>query len=70
MKNRRHFFHDQPFIVYNAFKYNLYDNKILKSFAVNNNHNAKSDKVIHHFPGGPGNYHGKIRFMRSFLSNI
>ena len=70
MKNRKHFFHDQPFIVYNAFKYNLYDNKVLKSFAVNEDHNAKSDKVIHHFAGGPGNHHSKNRAMRSFLNNI
>ena len=30
---------DQPYIVYNAFKYKLYNNKILKSFAVNNDNN-------------------------------
>uniref|UniRef100_A0A6C0EIF5 Nucleotide-diphospho-sugar transferase domain-containing protein n=1 Tax=viral metagenome TaxID=1070528 RepID=A0A6C0EIF5_9ZZZZ len=45
---------DQPYIVYNAFKYNLYNNKILKSLVVNNDTNIHSDKVIHHFPGGPG----------------
>jgi len=42
---------DQPYIVYNAFKYNLYNNKKLKKFAVNNDKNYHSDKVIHHFPG-------------------
>ena len=61
---------DQPYIVYNAFKYNLYNNKILKSFAVNNDHNIHSDKVIHHFPGGPGVYiHKKIQ-MRDFLNDL
>lgn len=43
--------HDQPFIVYNAFKYNLYNNQILKSLVVNNDKNIHSDKVIHHFSG-------------------
>jgi hypothetical protein len=28
-------FYDQPFIVYNAFKHNLFDNKVLRSYAVN-----------------------------------
>lgn len=62
--------HDQPFIVYNAFKYNLYNNQILKSLVVNNNNNIHSDKVIHHFPGGPGVYAHKIYDMTIFLNNI
>jgi predicted O-methyltransferase YrrM len=70
MVNRSHFFHDQPFIVYNAFKYNLYNNKILKSLVVNNDSNIYSNKVIHHFPGGPGGYQHKIVAMNIFLNNI
>ena len=61
---------DQPYIVYNAFKYNLYNNKILKSLVVNNDNNIHSDKVIHHFPGGPGEYQHKIDVMTIFLNNI
>lgn len=61
---------DQPYIVYNAFKYNLYNNKILKSLVVNNDNNIHSDKVIHHFPGGPGVYQHKIYAMTIFLNNI
>jgi len=61
---------DQPYLVYTAFKYNLYDNKILKSFAVNNDNNIYSDKVIHHFPGGPGVYQHKIYSMYKFLNNL
>ena len=61
---------DQPYIVYNAFKYNLYNNKILKSLVVNNDNNIHSDKVIHHFPGGPGKYQHKIKVMTIFLNNI
>ena len=62
--------YDQPYIVYNAFKYNLYDNKILKSFVVNNDNNIHSDKIIHHFPGGPGVYENKIKQMNGFLNDI
>ena len=61
---------DQPYIVYNAFKYNLYNNKVLKSVVVNNDHNIHSDKVIHHFPGGPGVYQNKIVYMTEFLKSI
>ena len=61
---------DQPYIVYNAFKYNLYNNKILKSLVVNRDDNIHSDKVIHHFPGGPGIYQHKIDVMTTFLNNL
>jgi hypothetical protein len=68
--NRHHSFYDQPYIVYNAFKYNLYNNKTLKSLVENNNNNIHSDKVIHHFPGGPGVYEHKIHVMTVFLNSI
>ena len=61
---------DQPYIIYNAFKYNLYNNKILKSLVVNRDNNIHSDKVIHHFPGGPGGYQHKIVDMTIFLNGI
>ena len=61
---------DQPYIVYNAFKYNLYNNKILKDYIVNNDNNIHSNKVIHHFPGGPGEYQHKIVNMNNFLNSI
>jgi len=62
--------YDQPYVIYNAFKYNLYNNKVLKSLVVNNDCNIHSDKVIHHFPGGPGCYHNKIEKMTVFLNSI
>ena len=48
---------EQPFIIYNAFKFGMYNNKILKDYAINhyfteNNVNPTSSKIIHHFPGG------------------
>jgi predicted O-methyltransferase YrrM len=62
--------YDQPYIIYNAFKYNLYNNKILKALVVNNNTNIYSNKVIHHFPGGVGEWKNKIEAMTIFLNNI
>jgi hypothetical protein len=62
--------YDQPYIVYNAFKYNLYNNKLLKTVAVNNDYNINSDKVIHHFPGGSGVYKHKIVYMTIFLHRM
>ena len=61
---------DQPYIVYNAFKYNLYNNKILKSLAVNNDANIHSDKIIHHFPGCPGIAQNKLIKMTTFLETM
>ena len=62
--------YDQPYIIYSAFKYNLYDNKILKSYAINRDYNIHSDKVIHHFSGGPGVYQHKIDEMTTFLNGL
>jgi predicted O-methyltransferase YrrM len=62
--------YDQPYIVYNAFKYNLYNNKVLKALVINNDNNIFSNKVIHHFPGGPGIYQHKIDAMTNFLNSI
>ena len=62
--------YDQPYIVYNAFKYNLFNNKLLNSFAGNNDFSIHSDKVIHHFCGGPGVYAHKIYNMNFFLNFI
>jgi len=61
---------DQPYIVHNAFKYNLFNNKDLKTLAVNYDKNSNSDKVIHHFPGGVGCFQHKIETMTTFLNNL
>ena len=62
--------YDQPYIVYNAFKYNLYNNKILKSLVVNNDDNIHSNKVIHHFPQKQGIYEHKINALNNYLYRI
>ena len=61
---------DQPYIIYSAFKYKLFNNKLLKTLVINNDENIHSDKVIHHFPGGPGIYHKKISVMTIFLNKL
>lgn len=69
--------YDQPYIVYNSFIYNLYDNKVLKAYArnegndINNINNVTSnDTVIRHFCGGPGVYEHKIQRMRKVLNML
>jgi len=60
--------YDQPFIIYGAFKHNLYNNKVLNEYAINNNFNVESNIIIHHFPGGPGVYAHKLVYMKTFLN--
>lgn len=62
--------YDQPYIIFNAFRHNMYNNKILKLYVVNNDSNVYSDKIIHHFPGVPGCYQNKIKNMEKFLENL
>jgi predicted O-methyltransferase YrrM len=62
--------YDQPYIVYNAFKYNIYDNKVLKSFVINQDTTIDNDIIIHHFPGVPGWPPRKIDTMTRFLNKI
>jgi hypothetical protein len=64
------YFYDQPYIVYNAFKHGLYENKTLRRWVVNNDDNINSDKAIHHFPGTPGLYQVKLRTMTIFLNRL
>ena len=61
---------DQPYVVYNAFKYNLYNNKVMKSFAINNCLDPSVNKVIYHFPGGPGIHENKLVNMNKFLYSV
>jgi hypothetical protein len=62
--------HDQPYFVYAAFKYAAYDNKIMKKYCVNNDFSIHSDKIIYHFPGGPGLYANKLKIMTNFLQDM
>lgn len=57
---------DQPFIIYNAVKNNLYDNQKLINIVINNPNNFNNE-TISHFPGGPGNYESKIVKMTNYM---
>jgi len=57
-------------IKYNTFKYDLYNNKILKDFIISNDNNINSDKVIHHFSVGQEISEPDINAMTNFLQNI
>jgi lipopolysaccharide biosynthesis glycosyltransferase len=61
---------DQPYIVYMAFQMRAYDNKLMCEFAINNNSDTNSNKIIHHFTGGPGHYQPKIPAMIDFLAKL
>lgn len=62
--------HDQPYIVYHAFRTGLFDNQAIRSMAVNNDLNIYSDKTVHHFPGNTGVYYNKFIEMNGFLRAI
>jgi len=61
---------DQPFIVYNAISQNKYDNQLLKSYVENNPSVINDNKIIYHFPGGPGNYSSKFEKMTNFWEKM
>jgi hypothetical protein len=59
-------FWDQPFIVYNSFIHDAYDNSVLHNHVVNCEHTIKDKFIIYHFPVGPGNYEAKMLAMTKF----
>jgi predicted O-methyltransferase YrrM len=59
--------YDQPYIIYNAFKYKMYNNKMLNYFVMNNDTNIHSSKIIHYFSGDTQN---KINSMTKFMNGI
>jgi lipopolysaccharide biosynthesis glycosyltransferase len=77
---------DQPFFIYNAFKYNIYNNKLLNKLAVNYPifkdqqnfilySNEKlfeefKDRAIHHFPNGAGKTKNKLICMNMLLNKL
>ena len=60
---------DQPFLVYNSFCQNKYNNKLMKSY-MENNPEFINNKIIYHFPGGPGHYSSKISKMTNFWNKM
>lgn len=69
IKKRQHYFYDQPHIVYNAFKYNMFDNKILKNYAINDNEDIRNNYIINHFPSF-GQTIKKTHKMTKFMNSL
>lgn len=61
---------DQPFIIYNSFIENKYDNQLLKKYVENNPGTVDSVKIIYHFPGLIGNYGFKREKMEDFWNKM
>ncbi len=61
---------DQPYFVYNAFKYQMFNNKVLKKYVANHNYDGFNELIIHHFPGTPGKHEDKLRIMTEFLEYL
>lgn len=61
---------DQPFIVFNAITQHKYDNTLLKNYVENNPSKVEREKVIYHFPGGPGAYDSKFAKMTYFWNKM
>jgi hypothetical protein len=60
---------EQPYIIYNAYKQNKYNIKVLKDY-VENNPVCPGNKIIYHFPGGPGGFVSKYTKMLNFLKML
>lgn len=61
---------DQPFLVYNCFIQNKYDNQLMKDYLENNPITVNKEKIIYHFPGGPGWYINKYQKMSVFVNKM
>jgi len=61
---------DQPFIVYNSVSQNKYNNKLLKKYVENNPSVVNPEKIVYHFPGGPGSYGSKFHKMTAFCEKM
>ena len=60
-------FHDQPYFVYNAKKYNLINNTVLNDYVEITNTYPKTYKPILHISGGPGIYSNKLKIMLTYF---
>jgi lipopolysaccharide biosynthesis glycosyltransferase len=61
---------DQPFLVYNSFIQNKYENQTMKKYIENNPTTVSNEIIIYHFPGGPGNYSSKYAKMTAFWEKM
>jgi len=71
---RPYFFscYDQPYFIYNAFIYELYDNTTLDKYVKRTDKDNEFDDqhVIYHFAGDPGHHIRKLPLMTNFFNNV
>ena len=60
---------EQPYLIYHAYTQNKYDTDLLKDYVVNNAE-APENKIIYHFPGGPGGFVHKYTKMLEFIKKL
>ena len=60
---------EQPYLIYHAYTQNKYDIELLKDYVVNNAE-APENKIIYHFPGGPGGFVNKYTKMLEFIKKL
>ena len=61
---------DQPFLVFNCFIQGKYNNEFMKKYLENNPTVVNNEKIIYHFPGGPGDYSSKFAKMTAFWEKM
>jgi len=61
---------DQPFLVFNSFIQNKFNNQIMKTYVENNPEEVSLEKIIYHFPGTPGLYQSKYAKMNSLWNKV
>lgn len=70
IENKLSKFYDQPYIVYNAKKYNLINNTILNNYIELTSNIPKTNKPILHISGGPGIYTNKLQIMLVYFNHM
>jgi len=61
---------DQPFLVFNSFIQDKYNNQFMKKYLENNPAVVNNERIIYHFPGSPGHYSSKFAKMTAFWEKI